>query len=243
MELAKIFNYNGNEISILKKTDHCLVNATQMAKPFSKTPKDFLRNERIQTFIKAFSIRQNCPIKSLVIVTGKGKEAATWVHEKIALKFAEWLSVDFELWVNDVIEEVLKTGSYNIKHYLLSNPMKWEPAFPDEFFRQVMRIYGLEYDPNKNCPQFVGGFINKFVYSCLDRGLAKELKHLQVTHTNSTDSFALLHQFLTPDGREPLKQHVMTITHFLSASGNIDQFELLYNRAFVHKNQLEMYLR
>lgn len=38
----------------------------------------------------------------------------TWMDEKLALKFAAWLSPYFELWVYDRIEELLLTGRTEI---------------------------------------------------------------------------------------------------------------------------------
>lgn len=37
-------------------------------------------------------------------------DGGTWLHEDIALDFAQWLSVDFRLWCNDRIKELLRTG-------------------------------------------------------------------------------------------------------------------------------------
>lgn len=39
----------------------------------------------------------------------------TWMHEKLALKFASWLSPAFELWVYDKIQELLTTGKTELK--------------------------------------------------------------------------------------------------------------------------------
>jgi len=46
---------------------------------------------------------------SLAVSRG-GNNPGTWAHQKLALKFAAWLSPHFELWVYDKIEELLKTG-------------------------------------------------------------------------------------------------------------------------------------
>lgn len=35
----------------------------------------------------------------------------TWVHERLALKFAAWLSPKFELWVYDTIMQVMQSDS------------------------------------------------------------------------------------------------------------------------------------
>jgi len=48
----------------------------------------------------------------------------TWMDEKLALKFAAWLSPEFELWVYDRIQELLTTGKTEIKQYSPSGIIK-----------------------------------------------------------------------------------------------------------------------
>jgi hypothetical protein len=50
------------------------------------------------------------------VVKGGNLPQGTWVHEKIALKFAAWLSPFFELWIYDRIHELLTTGRTEIPH-------------------------------------------------------------------------------------------------------------------------------
>lgn len=39
-----------------------------------------------------------------------GRHGGTWLHPKLAVKFARWLSVDFEIWCDEQIELILSTG-------------------------------------------------------------------------------------------------------------------------------------
>ena len=45
-----------------------------------------------------------------VIKGGVPELQGTWMDEKLALKFAAWLSPEFELWVYDRIQELITTG-------------------------------------------------------------------------------------------------------------------------------------
>jgi KilA-N domain len=49
------------------------------------------------------------PIFSLV-ESQKGRGSQTWVHSRIALKLAAWLSPNFEVWVYSVIEKLLRVS-------------------------------------------------------------------------------------------------------------------------------------
>ena len=108
----EIFNYNGNPITF-QIGEATMVNATEMAKPFGKVPKDWLRTKPSKEFIKALSsVRHICP--SQLVVVNKGNSTTfnqgTWFHEDVALEFARWLSPSFAIWCNDRIKEILKHG-------------------------------------------------------------------------------------------------------------------------------------
>lgn len=104
-----VYSYKGSEISFMN-SDSVMINATQMAKPFDKRPIDYLRlpstNELINAIVRKSHIAEN----QLVITERGGLNPGTWLHEDVALDFAQWLSVDFRLWCNDRIKELLKTG-------------------------------------------------------------------------------------------------------------------------------------
>ena len=54
------------------------------------------------------------PISPVLIQTQRGDGSGTWIHEKLILKLAQWLSVDFELWCDERIAELLRTGKTEI---------------------------------------------------------------------------------------------------------------------------------
>nr|WP_195461806.1 KilA-N domain-containing protein [Alistipes sp. D31t1_170403_E11] len=107
----QVFNYNDTPVSFrLSDGQGVMINATEMAKPFGKRPVDYLRlpstNELITAKVRFSHIAED----QLVMTLRGGTNPGTWMHEDIAIDFAQWLSVDFRLWVNDRIKELLKTG-------------------------------------------------------------------------------------------------------------------------------------
>lgn len=103
-----IEKYEGNDVSFLKGKN-MMVNATEMAKPFGKMPKDWLKTQSAKDFLKAMTERKKILSTDLVQVT-YGNDGGTWVQEDVALEFARWLSPDFAIWCNDKIKELLTTG-------------------------------------------------------------------------------------------------------------------------------------
>ena len=84
-----------------------MVNATEMAKPFGKSPTHWLRNKDTQEYVEAFKKRF---ANSQSVQTVNGDNGGTWFHQKIAIRFAQWLSPEFAIWVDEKIEELLTTG-------------------------------------------------------------------------------------------------------------------------------------
>ncbi|MBD5302376.1 MAG: phage antirepressor protein [Bacteroides sp.] len=106
---SKSYDYNGNNITF-NKGANLMVNATEMAKPFGKRPNDFLSAKSTQELICSLSAKTGIPATALVIVNQGGNNQGTWLHEDLALIFAQWLSPTFYLWCNDRIKELLQVG-------------------------------------------------------------------------------------------------------------------------------------
>ncbi len=97
-----------------------MINATEMAKLFrSKTPTDFLRLQQTKAFIEVFKSQDgNSHLGKIINVIHGGSRNGTWIHEKLALKFAAWLSPEFELWFFDKIQGLLLKGYTSINSVL-----------------------------------------------------------------------------------------------------------------------------
>jgi len=107
----RIFQYNGSDITF-NSGQSVMVNATQMAKSFGKTTKDWTRLKSTKEFLNTLSSVRQIRLTELVKVTQGGNSTAqgTWMHEDVALEFARWLSPEFAIWCNDRIKELLRHG-------------------------------------------------------------------------------------------------------------------------------------
>nr|DAM87484.1 MAG TPA: KilA protein [Bacteriophage sp.] len=127
----KIYKYNNKEITFqLTGREGVMINATQMIKAFEgKRINNYLRMEETQELVRALIRRKSPSIGEtlfsaslsinelanidnsiLKVVKGGLGEQGTWMCEDLALDFAQWLSVDFKLWCNDRIKELLTIG-------------------------------------------------------------------------------------------------------------------------------------
>lgn len=85
------------------------INATQVAKQHGKRLDHWLDNADTQRYINALSARLNTRNSGELIRTRRGRyQGGTWLHPKLAVKFARWLSVDFEIWCDEQIDSLIQ---------------------------------------------------------------------------------------------------------------------------------------
>ena len=112
MNDIQIFNYNGNGVSF-RNGNSVMVSATEMAKPFNKQAKDWLKTQSTKEFILTLSeVKKILPSDLVQVINGDN--GGTWMHEDVALEFARWLSPAFAIWCNDRIKELLTKGTTSI---------------------------------------------------------------------------------------------------------------------------------
>ena len=95
------------------------INATKAARHFNKKVGDYLRLERTQEYINELSVAGN-PVtdKNQLVIKRQGgspEEQGTWLHPKLTIDFARWLSAKFAVWCDLQIENILHPSVTSIK--------------------------------------------------------------------------------------------------------------------------------
>jgi len=86
------------------------LNATMTAKYFNKLPKDWLKTRETKAYLEAFSRQDFCPNDCELVIVKQGgnpNEQGTWIHKKLIIAFARWLSPEFAVWCDMTIEQIL----------------------------------------------------------------------------------------------------------------------------------------
>jgi len=130
----QVFEFDGNGITFKFENGEKFVSATQMVHMYDKRLNDFFRLKQTAEFIKELYLimeGENADLPKLknptrpnteslaraypkLIKTIKGGDPylqGTWVHERLSLKLAAWLSPRFEVWVYDTILQIMKSDS------------------------------------------------------------------------------------------------------------------------------------
>jgi hypothetical protein len=129
--ITKVFQET--EIFFEKIDEFVYLNATQTAKLFKTSkgnPKDvseWLNSKSTKEYLLEMrKIVTPEKFGSLVITvsTGAVKERGSWIHNKLVVFFARWLSSEFAVWCDLQIEEILKSKNpetFDIKSYTQQN--------------------------------------------------------------------------------------------------------------------------
>ena len=117
--------------------------------------------------------------------------------------------------------------------YLLAEYAKWAKRFPDEFYKEIFRLRGWQWQGMKvNRPQVVGHYTNDIVWDRLAPGVRKELENLNPpvkTGSRATKH----HQYLTPDvGHPALQRHLVGVMAVMRGSLKWVPFMRALQRAY-----------
>lgn len=120
-----------------------------------------------------------------------------------------------------------------LKAYISPELMPWAKRFPDEFYEQIFRLNGWQYNPmNPKRPSVIGTWTNKLVYEMLPPGVLAELKAQTPKNKKGKDKHRL-HQRLTADiGNPHLERQLAAIIPIMRLSTNWKRFKENFARAF-----------
>jgi len=120
-----------------------------------------------------------------------------------------------------------------LEAYISKELIQWTKRFPDEFYKEIFRLHGWEYNPmTVKRPSYVGKLTNNLIYEKLPPGVLDELKK----KTPKDDKGRRKHQFhrlLTNDiGNPHLEKQLVAVTTLLKVAPHWSSFKRNFARAF-----------
>ena len=115
--LIELVQVDGKELAIERQNENCWVNLTEMAKPFGKLPKDWLKQQYVKDYLQflADMINERKDVRPItpgdLIIVRKGNtskyEQGTWCTDyRIAMRFAQWLDARFSVKVDTLLVRI-----------------------------------------------------------------------------------------------------------------------------------------
>jgi len=121
-----------------------------------------------------------------------------------------------------------------LKGYISEELLPWQQRFPHEFYKQIFRLNGWEYNVKnlKQKPSVVGKWTNTYIYKQLPQGVLEELKRI-TPKDNKGKHTEHLHRRLTHDvGHPNLNNQIVTVITIMKLSRNWKDFVNKFNNLF-----------
>lgn len=104
--------------------------------------------------------------------------------------------------------------------------------FPNEFFKELYRVYGWEYKPgNTQSPRYVGKFINKYIYQALPPNVLPRIQELNPINAKGQRPRKNFQHLTGIVGEPHLDKQLAVVTTLLKLSDNPTGFDEIYQRA------------
>lgn len=141
------FDYEGQAVRF--NADGWL-HATEIAERFGKEPAQWLRLDSTKEYIERLSEhmdKSNMGKSHITLVKtrrGNTSTSGTWLHPKLAVKFARWLSVDFEIWCDEQIDALVS-----------GDQAKWQQARQQSAvgYRGLCEALAIAHEESGKTPQ------------------------------------------------------------------------------------------
>lgn len=232
------FDFKGHQVGF---NDDGWINATEAAKKFNKVPNDWLRLPDTINYIKALQSKYG---EISYLKTKRGKhDGGTWIHPKLAVRFARWLSIDFEIWCDEQIDKLIRSQkiTYTDEQVLAilthSQPQTWEKRFQQPFYQALSKMTNLPFNNHVGgCPSLFGMITQKWVYGVvLPKKVYKSIKE-------RTKKGEKIHQFLKTDALKAVEDQLIAITTIAKGCIDYKDFEARCSTIFNTKGQIKFIL-
>ncbi len=123
--------------------------------------------------------------------------------------------------------------------YLSEEKLKWAKTFPDEYYKQLFRLRGWDYNPmSVKRPVLVGKLTNQIVYEKLPDGVLDKLRELNPINLETKRRKSKHFQHLSDDiGQPDLRDHILQLIPIMRISSDWNKFKRNFARAFPVANQ------
>ena len=112
-EVVKVFE--GKEIMFKMVDGEVYAKANSMCEP--KQLENWKNSVNTKRYLEALKNKDSLKSRELILSKRGGEElgGGTWIHEKLILNLARYVSVDFELWCDEIIAELIREGEVSMK--------------------------------------------------------------------------------------------------------------------------------
>jgi len=127
-----------------------------------------------------------------------------------------------------------------LEAYVLQEHRPWTTAIPQDFTKELYRVYGWKRSPDNRGPRYAGVLIRQLIYEKLPQPVLPELDARNPSNAKHRRKYKH-HQFLTEKiGLEHFKTQVVSVMTLLRASPDKKTFQILLERVFGEQLTLDL---
>ena len=128
---------------VMQFNDSGWFNATVAADRFGKRPVNWLELDSTVRYMDSMSSALKVD-KSDLLDIKKGRGGGTWMHPKLAISFARWLSDDFAVWCDLQIDKIIHGERESIDWGMMRHASKSSNKVANEILMMVRQEQGKE---------------------------------------------------------------------------------------------------
>jgi len=128
---------------VMQFNDSGWFNATIAADRFGKRPVNWLELDSTVRYMTSMSSALKVD-KSDLLDIKKGRSGGTWMHPKMAIAFARWLSDDFAVWCDLQIDKIIHGERESIDWGMMRHASKSSNKVANEILMMVRQEQGKE---------------------------------------------------------------------------------------------------
>ena len=128
---------------VMQFNDSGWFNATVAADRFGRRPVNWLELDSTVRYMDSMSSALKVD-KSDLLDIKKGRGGGTWMHPKLAISFARWLSDDFAVWCDLQIDKIIHGERESIDWGMMRHASKSSNKVANEILMMVRQEQGKE---------------------------------------------------------------------------------------------------
>jgi hypothetical protein len=106
-DAIKEYKFGATDFMVPIRADG-MINATALCKAGGKKLNDYTRLKTTQEYLKALENNTGIPVLDLIISDIGGNHEGTWIHRKVGYHIAQWISPEFGLQMETILEKSQK---------------------------------------------------------------------------------------------------------------------------------------
>lgn len=230
------------DIAVWQRPSDGYINVTQICQASGKLFGHWKESDSAEQYLQAVSERIGIPIGSLVqsVTNGPRNKRGTWAHPRIALRIAQWCSPEFaaqvdewlELWIRGEIGLNLNTRTM-LRQLLYPTAAPYGKRFSNDFYYELSRLYGLDYDPKRGAPGglYCAALQDRLIYSRFPVEVREAVKGMNPVEDERGRRKNKNFQFFRSDLANELDFILNTCTRIMRRFSNKHSFESAWDVA------------